>query len=178
MPVGMKQGKFDSGRATIYREKQRFDRCGQPPVSRSVHRKRGMMSGRLGSLAGHRERVSRKGILRLEEGISRSIHDFRHPCGSAAWAVRRKSDAMAREVPHWGGGYPPVFRFERAPLRRKPEELSMPLPDVAVAETPTLSKSGQTPVIPAGAAGASPAGLTSKEAQSQLEKVGPNSMPD
>ena len=51
----------------------------------------------------------------------------------------------------------------------------MPLPDVAVPETPTLSKSNPPPAVPAGA---SPAGLTSKEAQSQLEKVGPNSMPD
>ena len=50
----------------------------------------------------------------------------------------------------------------------------MPLPDVAVPET-TLSKSNPPTVVPTGA---SPAGLTSKEARSQLEKVGPNSMPD
>src|SRR5580692_2711588 len=51
----------------------------------------------------------------------------------------------------------------------------MPLPVVAVPETPTLSESNPAPAVPAGA---SPAGLTSKEAQSQLEKVGPNAMPD
>ena len=51
----------------------------------------------------------------------------------------------------------------------------MPLPAVAVPETPTLSKSNPAPAVPADA---SPAGLTSKEAQSELEKTGPNSMPD
>ena len=83
---------------------------------------------------------------------------------------------MAREVPPWGRGYPSVFRSERAPLRRKPEELPMPLPDVAVARNPDAFQEQSTPSRPG--AGASPAGLTSKEAQSQLEKVGPNSMPD
>jgi H+-transporting ATPase len=51
----------------------------------------------------------------------------------------------------------------------------MTLPDVAVPESPTLSK-GNPPS--AAQPNASSAGLTSKEAQSQLEKVGQNSMPD
>jgi len=51
----------------------------------------------------------------------------------------------------------------------------MQLPDVALPETSTLPKSYPPAPVPAGE---SPAGLTSKEAQAQLEKVGPNSMPD
>jgi H+-transporting ATPase len=51
----------------------------------------------------------------------------------------------------------------------------MPLPDVAELETAAESKSKPAPL---GQPASSSTGLTSKEAQSQLEKVGPNSMPD
>jgi H+-transporting ATPase len=51
----------------------------------------------------------------------------------------------------------------------------MPLPDVAVTDTPIPVNSRPPPVV---SAGVSLAGLTSKEAQGQLEKVGPNSMAD
>ena len=75
----------------------------------------------------------------------------------------------------WEGGVSVGFSFRRVRSEGNTKESPMPLPAVAVPETSPLSESNPAPAVPADG---SPAGLTSKEAQSQLEKVGPNSMPD
>jgi H+-transporting ATPase len=53
--------------------------------------------------------------------------------------------------------------------------MPMPVPDIAASSAPDLPKSNPSEITPAGP---SSDGLTSKEAESRLAKVGPNSMPD